>query len=131
MTHLRNLITAAVLVISSVTATAQTASPSPEIPQAIKRCVGCHSMDVSRSSPGPHLVKVIGRRAGSVRRGTYGSVQAAVDQGVIWDEGKLVALLSGTPPFDQRGPHFVGKPPTHRESDAAAIREIVDFLKTK
>jgi cytochrome c len=100
-------------------------------PEAFKRCMACHPMDTSRSSVGPHLVNVMGRRAGSVRRGTYGSVQAAVDQGVIWNEETLSALLSGSPPFGQRAPHFVGKPPTNRESDTVAIRAIVEFLKTK
>ena len=93
-------------------------------PEAFKRCIACHSLDASKKSLGPHLLGIIGRRAGSAGRGSRSEVSVAMDQGIIWNEEKLSALLSGSPPFGQRAPHVVRNNP-------AAIKEIVEFLKTK
>jgi cytochrome c len=57
----------------------------------IATCESCHSLHVSEHQVGPHLVQVIGRRAGSVPGYTYSS--AMRHSGLVWTRPQLRAFL--------------------------------------
>jgi len=67
---------------------ADRSSPTSTI---IATCESCHSLHVSEHQVGPHLVQVIGRRAGSVPGYTYST--AMQRSGLIWTRPQLRAFL--------------------------------------
>lgn len=74
------------------------ASAPPELPLAPSRgatvaatCAGCHALDQTAPGVGPHLVGVVGRRAGSVEGYVYSA--ALRDSGLVWTPDRLREFL--------------------------------------
>ena len=57
-----------------------------------RSCLGCHGDSKTAASPGPSLVGLIGRRAGTVAGTPYGRNLYA--SGIIWDEAALRRYLA-------------------------------------
>ena len=56
------------------------------------RCGSCHSVQAGQNRIGPHLDRVVGRKAGSVDGARYS--QGMRDLGVTWDAAQLNTFLS-------------------------------------
>ncbi len=59
--------------------------------KVFKKCKVCHTFDPGKKKIGPHLMGVVGRKAGAVEGYKYSKTMAASD--VIWDEANLDAFL--------------------------------------
>jgi len=60
--------------------------------KVFKKCKACHVVDAEKNKTGPHLVNVMGRKAGSLESySKYSKAMVAAD--VIWDEVTLDAYL--------------------------------------
>ena len=55
----------------------------------VKRCSGCHALDINKE--GPRLGGVFGRRAGTVP--DFGYSDALRKSGIVWDERRLMKWL--------------------------------------
>ncbi|MCR4267270.1 cytochrome c family protein [Nitratireductor sp. ZSWI3] len=64
------------------------------------RCSSCHALDPDRRRPGPHLLGVVGRKAGSVEGFRYSpALREAGEGGLVWDEAALDAFLASPNDF--------------------------------
>lgn len=65
------------------------------------RCTACHSLEPSRGPmPGPSLIGVVGRPAGTVPDFEYSPVLAEAGQrGLVWTEENLDRFLADTERF--------------------------------
>lgn len=61
--------------------------------RVVVTCVACHRFTSSVHMVGPHLVRVLGRRAGSVAGYEYSA--AMRNSGIVWDEESLTRFLRG------------------------------------
>ena len=60
--------------------------------KVFKKCKACHVVDAEKNKTGPHLLNIMGRKAGSLESYTkYSKAMVAAD--VIWDETTLDAYL--------------------------------------
>lgn len=60
--------------------------------KVFKKCKACHVVEAEKNKTGPHLVNIMGRKAGSLESYTkYSKAMVAAD--VIWDEVTLDAYL--------------------------------------
>jgi len=60
--------------------------------KVFKKCKACHVVDAEKNKTGPHLVNIMGRKAGTLESYTkYSKAMVAAD--VIWDETTLDAYL--------------------------------------
>ena len=60
-----------------------------------KKCQACHNATEEKNKVGPHLVGIIGRKAGSVEGYKYGKgLTDAAEKIGEWDEAKLVEYLA-------------------------------------
>jgi cytochrome c len=57
-----------------------------------KRCGACHVVDKEQNRVGPHLVGVVGRKAGGVESFKYSD--AMKNSGLTWDEATLDKYLA-------------------------------------
>jgi cytochrome c len=57
-----------------------------------QRCAACHSVTAGENKMGPHLVGIVGRKAGSVEGAKYSKALPA--SGLTWDEANLDAFLA-------------------------------------
>ncbi len=63
--------------------------------KVFKKCKACHAADKAKNKVGPHLVGIIGRKAGSVEGYKYGKgLTDAADKIGEWDEAKLADYLA-------------------------------------
>ncbi|WP_108880128.1 c-type cytochrome [Anderseniella sp. Alg231-50] len=63
--------------------------------KVFKKCKACHAADKAKNKVGPHLVGIIGRKAGSVEGYKYGKgLTAAAEKIGEWDEAKLADYLA-------------------------------------
>ncbi|MBT6566865.1 MAG: cytochrome c family protein [Candidatus Puniceispirillum sp.] len=62
-----------------------------------KRCKACHYADKDKNKTGPHLVDVIGRKAGSLEGFKYS--KAMRESQLVWDEATLIAYLKAPKKF--------------------------------
>ena len=85
-------------------------------------CGRCHRARTRQHDVGPHLVGVIGRRAGAVAGYDYSAVFAELDH--VWTKGSLANFLIATEDFASGGAM-----PNIGISKAQA-REIVDYLES-
>jgi cytochrome c len=60
--------------------------------KVFKKCKVCHSFDPGKKKIGPHLMGVVGRKAGSVEGYKYSKAMAAAD--ITWDEASLDEFLT-------------------------------------
>lgn len=56
-----------------------------------RKCKACHSVDREKNKVGPHLVGIIGRKAGSVEGFRYSKAMKA--SGIVWDEETIDEFL--------------------------------------
>lgn len=60
--------------------------------KVFKKCKACHVVDSEKNKTGPHLVNVVGRKAGTVESyKKYSKAMVAAD--IIWDETTLDGYL--------------------------------------
>ncbi|WP_296099323.1 cytochrome c family protein [uncultured Agrobacterium sp.] len=96
--------------------------------RAFGKCASCHNIDNPRTRLGPHLMGVVGRRAGSVA--DYPNYSQAMKDagasGLVWDEAALREFLS-SPKKKVPGTfmRFFGL------WSATEIDNIIAYLKTK
>lgn len=77
----------------SITGTATAADPANG-EKVFKRCGACHVVNKEQNKVGPHLVGVIGRKAGSVEGYKYSAaMQAKGEEGLVWNSEELHAYL--------------------------------------
>ena len=79
---------ASVLILSAGTARAQDADAGKKV---FNPCRACHVLDQPTNRIGPHLVGLIGRKAGSVEGFSYSD--AMKNSGITWDEESLSKYL--------------------------------------
>jgi len=81
--------------------TSQAAGNAVEGATVFKKCAACHNADKPENKIGPHLLGIIGRRAGSVESyvGYSEAMKTAGNQGLIWDQGKLAEYLTAPKKF--------------------------------
>ena len=60
--------------------------------KVVNKCKSCHSIKQEKNKLGPHLVKIFGRKAGSIENFKYSS--ALKDSGIIWSEETLKGYLA-------------------------------------
>ena len=59
------------------------------------KCRSCHVLDHPTNKMGPHLMQLLGRKAGSVEGFQYSSAMTEAGKtGLIWDEKNLKAFLT-------------------------------------
>lgn len=59
--------------------------------RVFRRCSACHTFNPDQRRPGPHLVGVIGRTAGTVEGFRYSD--AMIESGIVWDDASLRKYL--------------------------------------
>ena len=93
--------------------------------EIFQRCAGCHSLAAGvMDTPGPNLVGVIGRKAGS-QPGASDAMKAAGDKGLVWSEATLDKFLDD--PYTavpDNGMEFSG---LERPQDRKAV---LDYIKS-
>lgn len=61
--------------------------------KVFKKCKACHVVDAEKNKTGPHLVNIMGRKAGTLESySKYSKAIQATD--IIWDEATLDAYLT-------------------------------------
>jgi cytochrome c len=99
------------------------AAPAPTAPASFAQCAACHATDASSPARiGPHLAKVMNRKAGSVPGYAYSA--ALKNSGIIWNVQKMDAWLE-KPAKIVPG----NKMPYAGMSDAAKRAELIAFMK--
>jgi len=66
--------------------------------KVFNRCIACHEAASDRDKVGPHLMGVVGRKAGSAESFASHYSQAMKDAGaagLVWDEANLAGYLKG------------------------------------
>ncbi|RWL49928.1 MAG: cytochrome c family protein [Mesorhizobium sp.] len=64
--------------------------------KVFNRCIACHEAETDRDKVGPHLLGVVGRKAGSAESfaGHYSqAMKNAGAAGLVWDEANLTEYL--------------------------------------
>lgn len=83
---------AAVSLAACAPASAQDAEAGKRV---FNRCRACHDIEQPRNKVGPHLVGVIGRKAGSLPDYKYSSaMMAAGEGGMVWDDANITKYLT-------------------------------------
>jgi len=95
---------------------------SPERPAAFGVCAGCHSVESGKSSFGPNLSGVFGRKAGSLPGYAYSD--ALKSSGYTWNAKTLDEWL--------RSPRKAvpgSKMPFNGYADPATRRQVIQYLE--
>jgi cytochrome c len=91
-----------------------------------KRCVACHNVDKEKNKVGPHLVGIVGRKAGIAEKYRYSkALLAKAAEGLVWDKASLSAYLEKPKAFIPRGKMpFAGlRKPADRDNVIAYLEE--------
>ncbi len=91
-----------------------------------KRCVVCHYIDKEKNKIGPHLVGIIGRKAGVAEKFKYSKAMLAkASEGLVWDEANISAYLEKPRKFIPKNKMaFAGlRKPTDRANVIAYLKE--------
>lgn len=68
--------------------------------KVFKKCKACHVVDKDKNKIGPHLVKIMGRKAGAVEKYKYSkAMKAKGEEGLVWDEANLTGYLENPKKF--------------------------------
>ena len=102
----------------SVTATAADGE------KVFRKCKACHAVDNTKNKVGPHLVGVVGRKAGAIEGYKYSKAMA--NSGVTWDDAALDAFLAKPKAF-MKGTKMAF-PGLKKSADRTAL---IEYLKTK
>lgn len=82
-----------------------------------RKCTACHNFEVKKNKLGPHLVDLLGRKAGSIEG--YKFSKALRESGLVWDEFTLDGYLANPRKFVKGGKMiFTG---LRKEQDRTAI----------
>lgn len=60
--------------------------------KVFRKCKACHYVDKEQNKTGPHLVNVVGRKAGDIEGFKYSKAMAG--SGLVWDEATLAGFLT-------------------------------------
>ncbi|GJL99404.1 MAG: cytochrome c [Methyloligella sp.] len=99
MSKFTAILGAAILAISvsgtiSTTAHADEAKLIKKGSKVFKKCKACHVVDEAKNKAGPHLLNIVGRKAGAAEGYSYSdAVKAKAAEGLVWDEANLAAFL--------------------------------------
>jgi cytochrome c2 len=87
-----------------------------------EKCIACHTLDAGKNEVGPHLVKIMGRKAAAVEEFRYSAAMRRSN--VTWDEATLDTFLADPQGFikGNRMP-FAGVPAKGDRDD------IIAYLK--
>jgi cytochrome c len=102
------------------------AQDAAEGEKVFKRCQACHVINAETNRVGPHLVGVVGRKAGAVEGFKYSeAMQAKGQEGMVWDEANLDKYLENPKGFIAKNKMaFAGlKKPEERAAVIAYLRE--------
>ena len=90
-----------------------------------KRCIACHSIDKEKNKVGPHLVGIVGRKAGTVEKFKYSKAMLKKgEEGLVWDEANISAYLEKPKTFIPKNRMaFVG---LKKEKDRA---NVIAYMK--
>ena len=92
-----------------------------------KKCAACHFYNKEKNKVGPHLVDILGRKAGVVDKFKYSkALKKMAEEGLVWDVPSLDQYLEAPRKFIKRGKMaFAGlKKPKDR-------KDIIAFLKAE
>ena len=89
------------------------------------KCKACHNADATKHKIGPHLVGIVGRKAGTADGYTKYS-KAIKDSGIVWDEANIDKWLTG-PKAMYPGTKMI-YPGLKKAEDRA---DVIEYLKTK
>ncbi len=99
MSKFTAILGAAILAISvsgtiSTTAHADEAKLIKKGSKVFKKCKACHVVDEAKNKAGPHLLNIVGRKAGAAEGYSYSkALEAKAAEGLVWDEANLAAFL--------------------------------------
>ena len=83
--------------LASAPALAQDAAAGKKV---FAKCMACHDAKAEKNKVGPHLVGVIGRKAGTVEGFKYSpAMVAAGEGGLVWDDEKIHEYLENPKEF--------------------------------
>jgi len=89
------------------------------------KCKACHNADAPKNKVGPHLVGIVGRKAG-VADGYTKYSKAIKDSGIVWDEGNLDKWLT-----NPKGMYPGTKMIYPGLKDSGKRADLIEYLKTK
>ena len=89
------------------------------------KCKACHNADALKHKIGPHLVGIVGRKAGTADGYTKYS-KAIKDSGIVWDEANLDKWLTNPKGMYPKTKMIY---PGLKSADDRA--NVIEYLKTK
>ncbi|MBU1212088.1 MAG: cytochrome c family protein [Alphaproteobacteria bacterium] len=82
----------AVAMIAAVPTLAAAEGDAAAGEKVFRKCKACHTADEAKNKVGPHLVGIVGRKAGAVEDFKYSD--AMKNSGLTWDEATLKEYLA-------------------------------------
>ncbi|GBD44698.1 Cytochrome c-554 [bacterium HR40] len=68
--------------------------------KVFNKCKACHEIKEAKNKVGPHLVGIVGRKAGSAEGFNYSdALKKAHDEGLVWNEETLAKYLADPKAF--------------------------------
>lgn len=108
----------------SITGTAAAADPANG-EKVFKRCGACHVANKEQNKVGPHLVGIIGRKAGAVEGYKYSAaMQTKSEEGLVWNDENLSKYLENPKGLVPKGK--MAFPGLKKESDRA---DVIAYLE--
>ncbi len=89
---MKNYVFAAVAAAGFMMAAPAMAGDAAAGEKVFRNCKACHYVDQEKNKTGPHLVNIIGRKAGAVEGYKYSKAMAGSD--LVWDEATLAGFLT-------------------------------------
>ncbi|XDZ63162.1 cytochrome c family protein [Alphaproteobacteria bacterium LSUCC0396] len=89
---MKNYVFAAVAIAGFMMAAPAMAGDAAAGEKVFRKCKACHYVDQEKNKTGPHLVNIIGRKAGAVEGYKYSKAMAGSD--LVWDEATLAGFLA-------------------------------------
>jgi len=89
---MKNYVFAALAAAGLMIATPAIAGDAAAGEKVFRKCKACHYVDKEKNKTGPHLVNIVGRKAGAVEGYKYSKAMAG--SGLVWDEVTLAAYLA-------------------------------------
>lgn len=116
----------AAAVISFLATPAFAAGDAAKGAQVFKKCMACHAVDKEQNKVGPHLVGIVGRKAGAVANFKYSkSVMDAGAGGLTWTEDNIAKYLKDPKDFIKGNKMaFAG---LTKESE---VEDVIAYLKS-
>ena len=65
-----------------------------------KKCMACHAADKEQNKVGPHLVGIVGRKAGAIEGFAFSdAMKAKGTEGLVWDEANITSYVKAPKEF--------------------------------